>query len=144
MSGISYLQSYRFETRYECHVNTLAPYAEEAGKDDHMATLTVATLHGTTSGIHHLTHAPAQAQAAVRRRRRISPECGRALEILGHAIEYLADEHIFEGGQFRLSDPRVQAVLMLMERNREIFLACPEIPSLGDRFRKWLGISEAA
>src|ERR1700743_2631579 len=30
---------------------------------------------------------------AVKRRRLISPEAGRAMEMLGHAIEYLADEH---------------------------------------------------
>ncbi len=31
-------------------------------------------------------------------RRRTTPEAGFALEILGHAIEYLADEYVHEAG----------------------------------------------
>ena len=31
-------------------------------------------------------------------KRRISPEAGHALELLGHAIEYLTDELVYEGG----------------------------------------------
>jgi hypothetical protein len=78
------------------------------------------------------------AATTINRRRRISPESGRALEILGHAIEYLTDEHIYEGGTFRLADPRVQAVMMMMERNREIYFACPVVPTLGERLMSWL------
>jgi hypothetical protein len=82
-------------------------------------------------------------RAGVQRRRRISPEAGHGLEILGHAIEYLTDEYIYEGGQFNLGDPQVQAVLLLMERNREIYFACPEVPGLGERFRGLLGLRTA-
>ena len=73
------------------------------------------------------------------RRRRISPEAGRGLEILGHAIDYLTDEFcVSAGSQFNLADSRVQAVLLLMERNRAIYFACPEVPTLGERLRNWL------
>ena len=78
------------------------------------------------------------AATTINRRRRISPEAGRALEILSHAIEYLTDEHIYEGGTFRLADPRVQAMMMMMERNREIYFAYPVVPTLGERLMSWL------
>ena len=37
---------------------------------------------------------PAAARVRAYRRRRISPQAGHALEILGHAIEYLTDEFV--------------------------------------------------
>ena len=72
------------------------------------------------------------------RRRRISPEAGRALEILGHAIEYLTDEFVHAGGAVSAHDPQVQAVQLLMGLNREIYFNCPEVPSLVERFRTWM------
>ncbi len=69
------------------------------------------------------------------RHRRISPEAGRALEILGHAIEYLTDEFIYAGGSFSADDPQVKAVELLLSLNREIYFACPEVPSFADRLR---------
>jgi hypothetical protein len=78
--------------------------------------------------------APAAGSGAVRRRR-ISPEAGRALEILGHAIEYLTDEFICAGGLVSVDDPQVEAVQLLMRLNREIYCACPEVPTVGDRLR---------
>ncbi|MFZ0338304.1 MAG: hypothetical protein WAL45_09755 [Terracidiphilus sp.] len=69
------------------------------------------------------------------RRRRISPEAGRALEVLGHAIEYLTDEFIYAGGSFSAHDGQVEAVQLLMGLNREIYFDCPEVPSFADRFR---------
>lgn len=84
--------------------------------------------------------APVQTAAEVRvwRKRRISPEAGHALEILGHAIEYLTDEYVHEGGSFSAHDPRVEAIQFLMARNREIYFACPEVPTFGERLRGWL------
>jgi len=121
---------------YAGYLKSFASRVEEAGKDEDMAASSMMT--GT---------APMMAFAAqktgVQRRRRISPEAGRGLEILGHAIEYLADEYIYEGGKFNLADPRVQAVLLLMERNREIYFSCPEVPGLGERLRAWLGLRTA-
>jgi len=78
------------------------------------------------------------AQIRTSRRRRISSEAGHAIEKLGHAIDYLADQYIHEGGIFNRHDPELQAVEMLMTINREIYFACPEVPSLGDRWHAWL------
>lgn len=87
---------------------------------------------------------PAAAQAAVAgrnvRRRRISPQAGRALEILGHAIEYLTDEYVHRGGSFSSGDPQLEAVQLLMAANRAIYFECPEVPSFANRCLKWLGI----
>jgi hypothetical protein len=68
-----------------------------------------------------------------KRRRRISPEAGHALEILGHAIEYLSDEYVHSGGELTDRDPQVQAVQLLMAINRQVYFSCPEIPSMRDR-----------
>jgi len=76
-------------------------------------------------------------------RRRVSPQAGRALEILGHAIEYLADEFVFAGGSFSAHDPQVEAVQLLMGLNREIYFDCPEVPSFADRWRALLHLRTA-
>lgn len=70
-------------------------------------------------------------------RRRISPEAGRALEKLGHAIEYLSDRFMVSGDPF--SRDQLEAILLLMEINREVYGECPEVPSLSQRFAAWLG-----
>ena len=72
--------------------------------------------------------------------RRISPQAGRALEILGHAIEYLTDEYVQEGGLFSAHDPRLEAIQLLMARNRQVYFECPELPPFGERVRAWLHI----
>jgi hypothetical protein len=71
-------------------------------------------------------------------RRRIAPEAGRALEILGHAIEYLSDEFAHAGGSLSAHDAQVEAVQLLMAINRKVYFACPEIPSIGERWRALL------
>lgn len=78
------------------------------------------------------------ARAGAIRRRRISPQAGRALEILGHAIEYLADEFAHECASFSADDGRLEAIQMLMSTNRQIYFDCPESPSLRQRFRTFL------
>ncbi len=96
----------------------------------------------TTSGIS--LHVPAQVKPAclsvVRRNhpRKISPEAGHALEKLGHAIEYLSDEFVHSGGDLKQHDPQVEAVQLLMALNRQVYFGCPEVPTLGDRFRAFL------
>jgi hypothetical protein len=72
------------------------------------------------------------------RRRRICPEAGRALEILGHAIEYLTDEYVHQGGSFSADDAQLNAVLLLMSLNRQIYFECPVVPSFGERCRSFL------
>ena len=72
-------------------------------------------------------------------RREIMPMAGLALEILGHAIEYLADEYVLESGtlpSLHAQDPRVEAMQLLMEANRQVYYACPVMPSLADRLRR--------
>lgn len=78
-----------------------------------------------------------------RRSRRISPAAGRAIEMLGHAIEYLADEFALDcaSGEVRMQPgrhPRLAAIELLKACNREIYLSCPEVPTLRERVRGWL------
>ena len=81
-----------------------------------------------------------RASAGANVRRRIDPQAGRALEILGHAIDYLADEYIYRGGTFRAGDPELEAMQLLMAANRAIYFQCPVVPSLGERVLRFFGI----
>jgi len=93
------------------------------------------------TGISFATLAPDLAATSLRRRRRyVSPAAGHALETLGHAIEYLSDEYVKEGGLFAARDPRIEAIRLLMALNREVYFACPELPSFGERLRSWLRV----
>jgi hypothetical protein len=90
----------------------------------------------TTSGFGVRAESSAAALTQARtHRRRISPQAGHALEILGHAIEYLSDEFVHAGGSFSAHDGQVEAVQLLMQINRQIYLDCPEIPTLSERCR---------
>lgn len=98
----------------------------------------------TTCGFARLALAPVAASGpGVLRRRRISPQAGHALEILGHAIEYLTDEYVHAGGSFSAHDGQVEAVQLLMAVNRQIYFDCPEVPSLGERWRSLLHLRTA-
>jgi hypothetical protein len=88
----------------------------------------------------HQTSVAAPARVKANRRRQIIPEAGHALEKLGHAIDYLTDEYIHEGGAFSRNDPQLKAVQTLMAINRDIYLACPEVPTLSDRWHAWFRI----
>jgi hypothetical protein len=104
------------------------------------------------------TESPVRAAVSTHaRRRRMTPEAGRAIEMLGHAIEYLGDEFALDCmtrpkqaetpstanainsvnslNSLNSIDPRIVAIHLLMARNREIYLNCPEVPSLGERVR---------
>lgn len=69
------------------------------------------------------------------RRRRITPQAGRALEILGHAIEYLTDEFVHEGQPLSADNRQIIAVQLLMAVNRQIYYECPIVPTLRERCR---------
>ncbi len=99
---------------------------EEQIEDETMST-------STTAGV--ILSFPAQIASASHayRRRRIDPRSGHALEILGHAIEYLTDEFVHHGGSLSLPNAQLEAVQLLMARNREIYFACPEIPTFRER-----------
>lgn len=93
------------------------------------------------TGVSFPTLAPDLAATSLRARRRyVSPAAGHALEMLGHAIEYLSDEYVKEGGLFAARDPRIEAIRLLMVLNREVYFACPELPSFGERLRSWLRV----
>jgi hypothetical protein len=53
--------------------------------------------------------------------------------MLGHAIEYLADEVLCDGRPPTASDNRVQAMEILKTLNREIYFECPIVPTLHER-----------
>lgn len=77
-------------------------------------------------------------------RRRLSPEGGRALEILGHAIEYLADEYaadIMDKGTLGNADTRIEAIIeaiqVLKALNRAVYFSGTEIQPALQRIRRW-------
>jgi hypothetical protein len=60
--------------------------------------------------------------------------------MLGHAIDYVADELALDCMVGATSPrhgihPRVAAIELLKARNREVFLSCPHVPTIGDRLR---------
>jgi hypothetical protein len=77
------------------------------------------------------------------RRRHITPEAGHALEILGHAIEYLTDEFADEDGTLIAMNAQVQAVQILMALNRQVYFECPEAPTFAARCRALLHLHSA-
>ncbi|HEX5431943.1 MAG TPA: hypothetical protein VFW83_08260 [Bryobacteraceae bacterium] len=81
--------------------------------------------------------------ASSNRRRSIDPTSGRALEILGHAIEYLTDELGVSGGPALGDNPQVEAIQLLMSLNRQIYLQCPEVKTIGQRCRSLLRLGSA-
>jgi hypothetical protein len=76
-------------------------------------------------------------------RRRVCPQAGRALEILGHAIEYLTDEYVRQAGTISAGDSELEAVQLLMKINRQIYFACPVVPTILDRWRSLVRLKVA-
>ena len=74
------------------------------------------------------------------RRRRITPQAGHALEILGHSIEYLTDEFVNQGGLLSAHDGQLEAVQLLMAVNRQIYFECPVVPTFAERCQALLGL----
>ena len=83
------------------------------------------------------------AQTLPKRPRHITPQAGRALEILGHAIEYLTDEWVHEGGPLSAGNDRIMAVQLLMGLNRQVYFECPEEVTFSDRLRQMMHFREA-
>jgi len=71
----------------------------------------------------------------------MDPHTEQGLAILSHAIEYLANEYVFAGGALNPNRGQIEAIELLMARNRELYLSCPEVPSLWQRLRSLLHIS---
>lgn len=91
----------------------------------------------TTSGFD--VHGVARAKSALftkkRRRCLITPAAGHALELLGHAIEYLTDELIHQGRMVSAHDAQVEAIQLLMALNRQVYYECPVVPTFTERLR---------
>jgi hypothetical protein len=83
---------------------------------------------------------PVASIACVRpkRHRRITPQAGHALEILGHAIEYLTDEFVHRGEGLSPRNGELEAVQLLMALNRQVYYECPEVVTVSDRLRSML------
>jgi hypothetical protein len=109
---------------------TAAP-AEETGKDNSMATQATILTAGMSA-------AKAMPMSKQMKRRSISPEAGRALVILGHALEYLTDEFVHEGGSFTANRGQIDAIQLLIKLNREIYMSCPESPGLVQWLRSFV------
>jgi hypothetical protein len=81
------------------------------------------------------------------RRRQISPQSGRGLEILGHAIEYLADEYALQAGTFGSlhieDDPQLQSIQILMAASRSVYYECPLAPTFRERLHGLASLREA-
>jgi hypothetical protein len=92
---------------------------------------------------------PASSQVAttapvrLNRRRRITPQAGHALEILGHAIEYLTDEFVHENSGLTRGNGQLEAVQLLMAVNRQVYYECPEVLTVGERLRAALHLRAA-
>ena len=97
----------------------------------------------TTTGFSIPASSSAIPAARVRTRRRITPQAGRALELLAHAIEYLTDEFVHQGLAFSAKNEQLEAVQMLMALNRQVYFECPEVPSFGERWRSLLHLHAA-
>jgi hypothetical protein len=77
-------------------------------------------------------------RASLRRNRRISAEAGHALEVLGHAIEYLTDEYVHETRELSATDSQVDAIQILMSLNRRIYFECRVVPTFTEQFCAFL------
>ncbi len=69
-------------------------------------------------------------------RRRGSLEQGRALETLGHAVEYLVDSGLFLRDERNQRDEH-EAIQILMRMSRAVFAECPEVVPVRRRLGKW-------
>ena len=70
-------------------------------------------------------------------RHKTLPVSGRGLKMLRHATDYLADEYALsalEAGSLDISDPRIEAIQILME----IYYSCPQAIPLWRRIVLWL------
>lgn len=68
-------------------------------------------------------------------RRRGSRQQGKALEFLGHSVEYLVDSRLFTTDEVVAKNDR-EAVQILMRASREVFAECPEVITVGRRMKR--------
>jgi hypothetical protein len=108
-----------------------ACFAEEQNEDKTMAATTITgfSIPASASAVH---------IARERTSRRITPQAGRAREILAHAIEYLTSEYVQTDLTFSARNEQLEAVQLLMSLNRQVYFECPEVPSFSERCRTLL------
>lgn len=70
-------------------------------------------------------------------RRRPNPHQGRALEKLGHAVEYLVDSRMALIDELS-TRADAEAVDILMRLSRWVFSECEEIVPMGRRLKAWM------
>lgn len=58
------------------------------------------------------------------------------MKIIAHAIEYLSDESYYHGRSVLDRGAELEAIEILMARNREIYLSCPTVSTFGEWLRK--------
>jgi hypothetical protein len=69
-------------------------------------------------------------------RRRVSARAAQGIELLRHAIQYLASEAIRDSIPPALQRERMQALKLLMDLNREVYFECPVAPTFAERCRR--------
>ncbi len=77
------------------------------------------------------------------RPRHITYKAVQALEMLGHAIEYLSDvsfcnESSCNESSVALEHAHLEAVQILMSLNHEVYFACPPVLTLRERWHSFL------
>jgi len=82
-----------------------------------------------------LTSTPAPQSRPITRR--ANYEQGRALEVLGHAIEYLIDSHLYLVGE-PATRADSEATQILMQHSRQIFSECAEVVPPIRRLKLWI------
>ncbi|WP_419806794.1 hypothetical protein [Terriglobus sp.] len=70
-------------------------------------------------------------------RRRTTPQQGRALELLGHAIEYLVDSRLPEGGPTPAEN---RAIRTLMACSRSVFEDSIAVVPMHQRVNNWMQV----
>lgn len=72
------------------------------------------------------------------RPRSITFKASRALEILGHAIEYLSDQYFYDESILPKDNAVLEAVQLLMVRNHDVYFGCPPVRTLRERWQLFL------
>jgi len=75
--------------------------------------------------VHNISGLAARSDSKVIRRRPTMNQ-GQALEMIGHAIEYVYDSRVYRNAG-QLCDSDMEAVQILMRLSREVFQECKEI-----------------
>ena len=124
------IRSFKIRNRYIRNLAGTAALPKKQARMVGMATLSTAGFN-----VPAMTHPAVSGKFTRKPRRQITPKAGKALEKLGHAIEYLTDEFVQSGASFSSSNPQLEAVQLLMALNRRVYFECPEVPTLGARMR---------